>query len=244
MIKKRTRAVLALDKKAKAEKVHQVFQTINDNYDRMNDIISLRQHRKWKKVMIDKICAAENKKILDVCCGTGDISLWLAARMPEAQVTGLDFADKMLRTAKRRQKEQGLKNISFRLGNAMQMPFADNSFDCAVISFGLRNVPDYLQTVKEMRRVVRPGGAVYCLDSSSPSSFWVKPFFRLYSDLFIPLAGRLVAHHKSEYQWFIDSTAAFLSKEELKKLFGEAGLKDVRYQSFLCGASALHEGYK
>ncbi|MDD2568539.1 MAG: demethylmenaquinone methyltransferase [Clostridia bacterium] len=228
----------------KEQRVHSVFENISQDYDKMNDIISFGHHRKWKMEMIQDISTQNPAKVLDLCCGTGDISLALAEMNPKAKITGADFSANMLKVAKERQKKAELNNIEFTEGNAMALTFADNTFDCAVISFGLRNVADYSKVLSEMRRVIKAGSPVYCLDSSYPHSPLIKPFFKLYFKYIMPFFGNIFSKHKNEYQWLNESTEAFLSKPALAALMRKVGLKNVKYKAYLFGSAARHVGYK
>ena len=184
--------------------------------------------------------AAKNGKILDVCCGTGDITARIASEHPDVHVTGLDFSSEMLKVAHARTDK--MPNVELVEGNAMKLPFKKGSFDAAVISFGLRNTPDYLQVIKEMARVVRSGGLVACLDASVPSNCVVLPFYKFYYKTIMPTLGGGFSK-RSEYKWLYQSTQEFLTKAELAALFEQAGLRDVNLRSFMCGAAALHTGY-
>ena len=184
--------------------------------------------------------AAKSGKILDVCCGTGDITARIASEHPDVHVTGLDFSSEMLKVAHARTDK--MPNVELVEGNAMRLPFKDNSFDAAVISFGLRNTPDYLQVIKEMARVVCSGGLVACLDASVPSNCVVLPFYKFYYKTIMPTLGGGFSK-RSEYKWLYQSTQEFLTKAELAALFEQAGLRDVNLRSFMCGAAALHTGY-
>ncbi len=258
----------------KEQKVHQVFQNIYEKYDRMNDIISLGQHRIWKNNLVcevtreevsgqeategmatkgettgeettgGKATKASDRRILDLCCGTGDMSLMLAGRNPYATVYGVDFSSKMLEVAKQRLQKKAFGNVLFLEGNAMSLEFEDNFFDNAVISFGLRNVSDYGQVLGEMQRVVKPGGKVYCLESSYPDQPIIRPFFRIYFKFFVPMLGRILTGHPLEYKWLNESTEKFLGKKELAGLFREVGLTEVTYRTYMFGASACHQGRK
>jgi demethylmenaquinone methyltransferase/2-methoxy-6-polyprenyl-1,4-benzoquinol methylase len=134
--------------------------------------------------------------------------------------------------------------LNFVQGNAMNMPFEDNSFDVVVISFGLRNMPDYQRSIEEMTRVLRPGGSLFCLEASYPTAPIVKPAFRLYFKHVMPLMGRIVTRKSAEYRWLNDSTELFLSKPQLVALMERCGLSNVRYRVFALGAAALHHAVK
>ncbi len=228
----------------KEKKVYQVFQTIYDDYDKMNDVISFKQHRKWKEQMIRRAASFSPQNILDICAGTGDIALWLAKACPDADIIGLDFSENMLKTAERRRKETGAENVRFVHGSALELPFPDNGFDCVTISFGLRNLPDYDKALAEMFRVLKPGGRIFCLDASYPTSPWIKPFFKLYFKFIMPQTGKMIAHHKEEYQWLNESTEAFLNKKELIERMEKTGFQKVRCKTYLLGAAACHSGAK
>ncbi|MDR1775727.1 MAG: demethylmenaquinone methyltransferase [Actinomycetes bacterium] len=228
----------------KTERVYQVFQTISDDYDRMNDVISFGRHRAWKRELIRAIRSCKPARVLDVASGTGDIALKLARACPSADIVAGDFSENMLAVADRRFRAAGVTNIRVLHENAMALSFPDDTFDVACISFGLRNMPDYAAVISQMTRVLRPGGYFFCLDSSYPTNPVVKPFFRLYFKHLMPLFGRLVAHAPDEYRWLNDSTEAFLSKGQLAVLMQHCGLTGVGVRSFMLGGAALHWGRK
>jgi demethylmenaquinone methyltransferase/2-methoxy-6-polyprenyl-1,4-benzoquinol methylase len=228
----------------KEARVYEVFQKISTDYDRMNDVISFRRHRAWKRALVRAAVAVNPRDILDVASGTGDIALALAQAAGQAQVVASDFSQNMLMVARERFEAAGRDALTIVCENAMALSFADGSFDVVTISFGLRNMPDYRQVISEMVRVLRPGGLFLCLDSSWPDSWLIRPFFRLYFTYFMPLLGRVVARAPEEYQWLNDSTENFLSKAELAVLMRECGLAEVSYRSFMCGSAALHRGVK
>ncbi|WP_400256382.1 demethylmenaquinone methyltransferase [Candidatus Methanomassiliicoccus intestinalis] len=227
----------------KEEKVQGVFQRISGNYDIMNDIISIGLHRGWKDSLADEI-SQRGKCILDVCCGTGDLTVMLSKKDSSNEVTGLDFSQNMLSVAKERVSKNEIKNVELIQGNAMDLPFEDNRFDCAVISFGLRNVADYSKVISEMTRVIKKGGWVYCLEASYPDSKYIKPFFRLYFRYIMPRLAGLITGKQKEYEWLNESTELFLKKDELADLFKECGLANVSYKTYLLGSAALHKGQK
>ena len=227
----------------KREKVFRVFQRISGSYDDANKRISLGLEGRWKTNLVLEITrhAERESRVLDVCSGTGDIAIAVASRRPDLTVTGLDFSPAMLRVAQ--EKSRCFTNVSWREGDALQLPFADDTFSAACISFGLRNTADYLRTLEEMTRVVKPGGMVLCLDSFVPDSPLVRPFYTLDFHYIMPFLGGGIRHRR-EYIWLYQSTQAFLRKGELSKLFAKAGLKDLQMDSYLFGACVLHVGMK
>ncbi len=226
------------------EHVHGVFEEIARGYDAANDRISLGQHRTWKAALVRAALGAAQAegacgRVVDLCCGTGDITALCAAKAPGVGVVGLDFSAEMLAVAAERTK--AMSNVALIEGNAMDLPLNDDSCDAAVISFGLRNTPDYDQVVREMVRVVRPGGIVACLDASVPENPLVRPFYILYYKLVMPLLGGGFKNRK-EYDWLYQSTQEFLRKDELVALFERNGLEDVWLKTWTFGAAALHIG--
>lgn len=232
-----------MDKQQKRALVYDVFQTVAPHYDRANARISLGLERGWKKLLVKRLLAeaASGQQVLDVCCGTGDIAIALAAGDPEIRVTGLDFSPAMLAVAK--EKGAGIPNLQLVQGDAMELPFEDNTFAAACISFGLRNTPDYGRVLREMKRVVRPGGTVYCLDSFVPDLPLVLPAYRLYFRYIMPVLGG-GRRFLNEYRWLTRSTEEFPRRRELMKRFARTGLAQVQSRSRMFGACVLIEGTK
>ena len=225
------------------EYVHDVFEDIAERYDDGDDRISLGMHHEWKHhldmaVLPSTLCSQPGL-ILDVCCGTGDITEHIARNNPGVLVVGLDFSQHMLSVARKRTAD--LDNVMLVEGNALQLPFDDGTFDAASISFGLRNTPDYEQVLREMARVVRPCGTVACLDASVPDNPFVLPFYKVYYKYIMTLLGGGVKYHR-QYNWLYKSTQEFLHKDELRALFHKVGLRYVEVHSYMMGAAALHTG--
>jgi demethylmenaquinone methyltransferase/2-methoxy-6-polyprenyl-1,4-benzoquinol methylase len=230
---------------SKEERVHSVFEKISEQYDYMNDLISFKQHSKWRNDTMKRMKVQQGDQCLDLCCGTGEWTFALAQATGEkGKVTGLDFSENMLKVGREKLKKRPLPQVSFIHGNAMNLPFGDHSFDFVTIGFGLRNVPDYLTVLKEMTRVVKPGGKVICLETSHPTAPGFKQAFKFYFTYVMPLFGKLFAKSYQEYSWLQESTEAFLTKEELKDLFRQAGLMDIEVKSYAFGAAAMHAGKK
>ncbi|UOQ85882.1 demethylmenaquinone methyltransferase [Gracilibacillus salinarum] len=234
-----------MTKQSKEEKVHQVFEKIYSNYDHMNSIISFQRHKKWRYDVMKKMQVENGEKALDVCCGTGDWSFALSEAVgDDGEVVGLDFSQNMLSVAEDRKQQHSFDNVEFVHGNAMDLPFEDNYFDYVTIGFGLRNVPDYLQTLKEMHRVVKPGGTVVCLETSQPTGTLFRKIYYFYFKNIMPLFGKIFAKSYQEYVWLHESAKDFPDKEPLKRLFEDAGLINVQYKSYTGGVAAVHLGEK
>ncbi|QHS22588.1 demethylmenaquinone methyltransferase [Virgibacillus sp. MSP4-1] len=234
-----------MDQRSKAEKVHHVFEKIYDKYDVMNSVISFQRHKAWRKDVMKRMKVKPGEKALDVCCGTGDWTFALGEVVGKSgQVTGLDFSRNMLSIAQTKLDQEPLPQISFKHGDAMNLPFEDNSFDYVTIGFGLRNVPDYLHVLKEMTRVVKPGGKVVCLETSQPTIPVYRQLYYFYFKFVMPLFGKIFAKSYNEYAWLHESAKDFPNRKALKALFLEAGLTDVQIKSYTGGVAAMHLGIK
>lgn len=229
----------------KHEKVHHVFQQIYKKYDFMNSLISFNQHKTWRKKALRLMDIRPGQKALDVCCGTGDWTLALSEAVgPSGHVTGLDFSENMLSVAEHKLEQSGRHNFELDHADAMNMPYPDNTFDRVSIGFGLRNVPDYLKVLKEMNRVLKPGGTVTCLETSQTSIPGFSQLFFFYFRFIMPLLGKLVAGSYKEYVWLHESTKSFPNKQTLAKLFEEAGFQNVHVTPLTGGIAAIHRGTK
>ena len=234
-----------MHEQSKEERVHHVFEKIYTKYDSMNSIISFQRHVAWRKDVMKRMQVKKGSKALDVCCGTGDWSISLAdAVEKEVTVIGLDFSKNMLSIAKKKQQELKLDQLELVHGNAMELPFDDNTFDYVTIGFGLRNVPDYMTVLKEMYRVVKPGGKVVCLETSQPTLIGFRQGYYLYFRFIMPLFGKLFAKSYKEYSWLQESAKDFPGKTELKQMFLDAGFSHVEMKSYTGGVAAMHMGFK
>jgi demethylmenaquinone methyltransferase/2-methoxy-6-polyprenyl-1,4-benzoquinol methylase len=225
--------------------VHGVFERIAPKYDLMNDLISFRRHKAWRKFTMKKMNVSPGQTALDLCCGTCDWTIALAEASGSGDVVGLDFSQNMLDVGALKIEKLALdKQIKLVQGNAMSLPFADSSFDYVTIGFGLRNVPDYLQVLKEMQRVVKPGGLVVCLEVSKPTWQPFKAMYNLYFERILPQMGKLVAKSFQEYKWLPESLKMFPGRQQLAELFEDAGLDQVKAYPLTGGVAALHMGTK
>lgn len=229
--------------KSKEQHVHEVFESISESYDKMNSVISFQLHTKWREDTMKRMAVQPGSKALDVCCGTADWTIALAKAVGgNGTVKGLDFSQNMLKVGE--QKVQDYPQIELIHGNAMELPFEDNTFDYVTIGFGLRNVPDYIQVLKEMHRVVKPGGKVVCLETSQSEIPVYRQLFRFYFKYIMPLFGKVFAKSYREYSWLQESASDFPGMKKLATMFEEAGLVNVSYKSYSGGAAAMHIGYK
>lgn len=230
---------------SKEERVHDVFEKIYKRYDVMNSVISFQRHKAWRQYTMQVMDVKQGETALDVCCGTCDWTIALAKAVgKEGKVYGLDFSQNMLSIGDEKIKALNLDQVKLVHGNAMQLPFEDNTFDYVTIGFGLRNVPDYMHVLREMTRVVKPGGKVVCLETSQPTMFGVRQLYVLYFRYIMPILGRMLAKSYKEYSWLQESASTFPGMQELARMFEQAGLEKVRVKPFTFGVAAMHVGYK
>ena len=230
---------------SKEERVHDVFEKIYKRYDVMNSVISFQRHKAWRQYTMQVMDVKQGAAALDVCCGTCDWTIALARAVgKDGKVYGLDFSQNMLSIGDEKIKALNLEQVKLVHGNAMQLPFEDNTFDYVTIGFGLRNVPDYLQVLREMTRVVRPGGKVVCLETSQPTIFGVRQLYVLYFRYIMPILGKMLAKSYKEYSWLQESASTFPGMQELARMFEQAGLEKVQVKPFTFGVAAMHVGYK
>ncbi|MCP1185366.1 demethylmenaquinone methyltransferase [Paenibacillus sp. 1781tsa1] len=231
--------------KPKEEYVHSVFQSIAGKYDVMNDILSFRRHKAWRKFTMKKMNMSKGDTGLDLCCGTCDWTLAMAEASETGHMHGLDFSSNMLEVGQTKiNAVQRQKQITLTQGNAMSLPFEDNSFDYVTIGFGLRNVPDLRQVLSEMKRVVKPGGMVVCLELSKPTWQPFKGIYYFYFEKVLPNLAKVFAKSFEQYKWLPDSLAIFPGRKELADIFAETGLQEVQAYPLTGGIAALHIGTK
>jgi demethylmenaquinone methyltransferase / 2-methoxy-6-polyprenyl-1,4-benzoquinol methylase len=230
---------------SKEQRVHRVFESISEKYDFMNTVISFQRHKAWRKDTMKRMQVKEGADALDVCCGTADWTIAMADAVGQSgKVVGLDFSANMLKVGQQKVKEQNYSNIELVQGNAMELPFKDNMFDYVTIGFGLRNVPDYLTVLKEMYRVVKPGGKVVCLETSQPTMPGFRQGYYVYFKYIMPFLGKLFAKSYEEYSWLQESAKDFPNSKELANMFRKAGFVNVEVKPYSGGVAAMHLGFK
>lgn len=232
-------------KESKQEFVHRVFESIANDYDRMNTLLSFRRHKSWRKFAMKKMQVRPGDTAIDVCCGTCDWTISLAQASQKGKIVGLDFSSNMLQVGERKVASEDLQNqINLVEGNAMDLPFPDNTFDHATIGFALRNVPDYRHVLREMARVVKPGGQVVSLELSKPSWPPFRFIYYLYFQRILPWLGKLFANRYEQYQWLPESLIQFPDYKELAEVMKEEGCFDqVEAYPLTGGIAALHIGH-
>ena len=229
----------------KAGKVQNIFNSVASKYDIMNDVMSVGIHRIWKEAMMDWLNPRPGQKLLDVAGGTGDVSFKFLKRSGSGHATVLDITENMLIEGRRRaEPDQILDSLDWIVGDAMFLPFADNSFDVYTISFGIRNVTQPQEALNEAFRVLRPGGRLMVLEFSQIPVPLAQKAYDLYSFNVIPTMGKLIANDRSSYQYLVESIRKFPDQETFLGMLQNAGFKNTGYRNLSLGIAALHSGWK
>lgn len=229
----------------KAERVQGVFSSVASKYDIMNDVMSGGVHRVWKDAMMDWLNPHDGQRLLDVAGGTGDIAFRFLKRAPTATAVVLDLTEDMLiEGRKRAEAEDRADQLQWTVGDAMALPFEDNSFDVYTISFGIRNVTRVQDALNEAYRVLRPGGRLMVLEFSqlpNPAMQWA---YDRYSFNVIPRMGQIIAGDSDSYQYLVESIRKFPDQERFATMIRTAGFAQVKYRNMTFGVAALHSGWK
>ncbi len=225
--------------------VREIFSTITGKYDFLNRVMSLRRDVAWRNFAAQKMRFFKTNRYLDVACGTGDLSIAVAKKHPQARVTGVDFVDEMIVAATEKVRKQGLSDrIKCMPGDAMALPFDDNHFDVAGIAFGIRNIPDRKRALAEMLRIVAPGGQVMVLEMTFVENRLLRFIYRLYLHYLLPLFGKLFSKNPAAYYYLADSIVNFPSPDEFAAAMEEVGMVNVEKHSLTFGITWLHIGRK
>jgi len=234
-----------VDEDAKAGMVHGVFSRVASKYDIMNDLMSMGIHRIWKDAMMDWLAPRPGQKLLDVAGGTGDVAFRFLKRAPGATATVCDMTESMLiEGQKRAEAEDMAERLSWVVGDAMELPFEDNTFDVYTISFGIRNVTRIPDALREAYRVLRPGGRIMVLEFSQIPNDMLQSLYDAYSFNVIPVMGQIVANDRDSYQYLVESIRKFPTQEIFASMIREAGFDHVKYRNLTMGIAALHSGWK
>jgi demethylmenaquinone methyltransferase/2-methoxy-6-polyprenyl-1,4-benzoquinol methylase len=231
--------------KDKAQMVRGVFSSVASKYDIMNDVMSFGIHRVWKNNMLDWLSPQPNQKLLDVAGGTGDIAFRFLKRVPTAHATVFDMTQSMLDEGKLRSEAEKMEtHLDWVCGDAMSLPFLDNSFDIYTISFGIRNVTHPEKALSEAHRVLRPGGRLMVLEFSqipNPSMQWA---YDKYSFNIIPQMGKVIANDSESYQYLVESIRKFPNQKNFLKMLNNTGFRNAKYRNLTMGVACLHSGWK
>ncbi len=234
-----------VDVKEKAHRVAGVFDSVAKNYDIMNDVMSMGLHRIWKKVALDTSGVRAGHRVLDLASGTGDLAARFSAMVgAQGKVVASDINPNMLKVGRERLTDRGIVgNIEYVQADAEALPFPDNYFNFASISFGLRNVTHKEAALASLYRVLKPGGRLMVLEFSKPLEA-LKPIYDTYSFKLLPLMGRLIANDEDSYRYLAESIRMHPDQETLKGMMAEAGFERCEFMNMSGGIVALHKGYK
>lgn len=232
----------SVDPDHKQDMVDEVFHSVAQKYDIMNDAMSFGIHRLWKNRLIREIRPKSHYKYLDVAGGTGDIAFKLyESTHKKANITVCDINPSMLEVGQDRAIDKGYgDNFKWVTANAEKLPFEDNSFDIYTIVFGLRNVAHIDRALEDAKRVLKPGGRFYCMEFSHVDNPLIRKFYDIYSEKLIPQMGQLIANDKESYQYLIESIRQFPRPESLKNRLIDAGFKKASYIKLTHGVTCIH----
>jgi demethylmenaquinone methyltransferase/2-methoxy-6-polyprenyl-1,4-benzoquinol methylase len=225
--------------------VERMFSAIAPRYDFLNRLLSAGRDRTWRRAAVAATTLPRKGILLDVCTGTADMVLEAARQFPDARIVGVDFSRPMVALgAAKIERERIGERVRLQVAPAEALPFADDSFDAATVAFGLRNVPDRLQGLREMRRVVKSGGRAVVLEFTTPSRPLIRRAYLWYFHQVLPRIGRLVSGHPSAYSYLPASVSDFPSPQGLAEWMQEAGFCEVSFRLLTGGIVAIHVGRK
>lgn len=235
-----------VDKNDKQKRVAEVFQSVAGRYDLMNDLMSMGIHRLWKRVTIEMSAARPGQKVLDVAGGTGDLTARFARIVGEhGRVVLVDINDAMLGVGRDKLMDAGIcGNVDYVQADAEALPFADNTFDCITIAFGLRNVTDKDKALCSMNRVLKPGGRLLVLEFSRVRNPLLSKLYDAYSFAVLPVIGKLVARDADSYRYLAESIRMHPDQDSLEQMMKSAGFVQTDYHNMTGGIVALHKGIK
>jgi demethylmenaquinone methyltransferase/2-methoxy-6-polyprenyl-1,4-benzoquinol methylase len=235
-----------VDVEEKAKRVRGVFDSVASNYDLMNDIMSMGIHRIWKRFAVDLAGVRRGQKVLDLASGTGDLAARFSGLVgADGQVVMSDINAAMLAEGRKRMVDDGhIGNVQYAQINAQALPFADNTFDCITIGFGLRNVTDKQMALNSIYNALKPGGRLMVLEFSHPTSKPLQSLYDIYSFRLLPLMGKFVARDEDSYRYLAESIRMHPDQDTLKEMMVEAGFEDCDYHNLTGGIVAVHRGFK
>lgn len=235
-----------LNAKGKERFVHGIFSAIASQYDRLNSILSLSMDAFWRRYAVAKATVPTGGKVLDLCCGTGKLTLELAKVVgPKGSVIGVDFCANMLAIARKNilNTRYG-DNVTLVEANVLKLPFTDNLFDCCTVGFGMRNVADIPSALSEINRVLKPGGRLVILELGKPSIPVFRTLYFFYFERILPVLGQAFVKVKGAYQWLPESLRLFPDKQEVVRLLQKNGFKDVGRDNLTGGIVVVYLGVK
>lgn len=225
--------------------VRDIFATIPEGYDLLNRILSLRRDVAWRRFAVRRMKFFKTDRLLDLATGTADLAMEAALAYPQISVVALDFVQEMIVRGQRKIEKQGLSNrIRLLQADALALPVDDSAFDVASIAFGIRNIPERLKTLKEMVRVVVPGGQIMVLEMHLPGNKYVRRVYRPYLKHFLPRIAGYFTKNQAAYSYLSDSITHFPRPAAFAEIMGQAGLHKIEQYPLTLGTTYLHIGYK
>jgi len=230
----------------KAGKVAEVFHSVADKYDIMNDVMSFGVHRLWKRFTLAQTGLKNGQRVLDLAGGTGDLALKMSRMVGDSgEVVLSDINGSMLSNGRDRLTDEGVAgNVRYVQANAECLPFPDDYFDCITMAFGLRNVTDKDMALRSMNRILKPGGRLLVLEFSQPVAPGLSPVYDFYSFKLLPMMGKVIANDEESYRYLAESIRMHPDQDTLKSMMQEAGFERCDYHNLTGGIVALHKGFK
>jgi demethylmenaquinone methyltransferase / 2-methoxy-6-polyprenyl-1,4-benzoquinol methylase len=225
--------------------VKEIFSTITGRYDFLNHFLSLRRDIAWRRFTVKKMNFFKTKIFLDIACGTGDLSINACLEHRDIYVAAADFVYPMVQVAKNKAKKKGfLKKMNIIQGNALNLPFDENTFDVAAMAFGIRNIPQRAKALKEMLRVIVPGGQVMILEMTFIQNRLFKLFYYIYLNYLLPMMAKIFSRNAAAYYYLADSIMNFPTPEEFAAFMRDAGMSEVKIYPLTFGIACLYVGEK
>ena len=228
------------DEGEKGPQVEAMFDNIAPTYDRLNHLLSFGIDKYWRKAALKRLKAFRPQEVLDMATGTGDFALMALKILNPKHLLGADLSEGMLKVAREKAEKCGARNIDFQKEDCMNLTLADETFDAATVAYGVRNFPDLEKGLKELLRVLKPGGHLVVIELTTPQRFPMKQLFNIYSRYVMPFFGKLLSKDRSAYEYLPATMAAFPQGEVMQEILTNCGYKNVEFKRYTAGLSTLY----